>query len=617
MEQTRRSNRLNLPEFLGKIAALPFEAEQPADFWPRYLACVRDINDADQAVLLAGKAGSESAWRKLAAHPAQLPPSYERTLFSTNLVALADTAAKEAAVCQFLDQPGGWAVGARLDIGNPGEHCVVLMHLPKADETEAKDALVRLHLAFSIPQLFQAQQNLAQNRADLERTGAALDTVLQLNGQKRFVAAALTVCNTLATRHACDRVSLGWNDGQRIRLRAISRTEKFDRQMSAARALETVMEETFEQNDEVVWPAPEDSTLVTRDHEAYARDQKVAHLCSVPLRLESEVVAVITCEREERAFQPVELKELRLAADAVVRRLADLQQTDRWLGVRARDAVKERTAKLLGPERTWLKLLAIALTVLVAVLIFVPFSYRVEGNFTLRSEEVAFLTAPFDGYIERVEVRPGDTVEQGKPLLAFKTSELELEESAALADLTRYQREAEKARAANALAEMRIAQALAEQSQARLDLVRYRLDQAVLKAPFAGAVVEGDLRERLGAPVKKADALFKVARIDTLYVEAAIPERDVQDVLKASTGEMAFVSQPRRKFPLRVVRVEQAALPREEGNVFLVRCDVEGGAQPWWRPGMSGVCKLDAGKRSLLWILTHRTVDFLRMKLWW
>jgi hypothetical protein len=39
--------------------------------------------------------------------------------------------------------------------------------------------------------------------------------------------------------------------------------------------------------------------------------------------------------------------------------------------------------------------------------------------------------------------------------------------------------------------------------------------------------------------------------------------------------------------------------------------------QPWWRPGMMGVCKIKAGKRSLLWIFGHRTVDFFRLWLWW
>jgi hypothetical protein len=32
---------------------------------------------------------------------------------------------------------------------------------------------------------------------------------------------------------------------------------------------------------------------------------------------------------------------------------------------------------------------------------------------------------------------------------------------------------------------------------------------------------------------------------------------------------------------------------------------------------MSGIAKINAPPRSLMWILTHRTADFLRMKLWW
>jgi hypothetical protein len=32
---------------------------------------------------------------------------------------------------------------------------------------------------------------------------------------------------------------------------------------------------------------------------------------------------------------------------------------------------------------------------------------------------------------------------------------------------------------------------------------------------------------------------------------------------------------------------------------------------------MSGVARVGVGKRSLLWIITHRTLDFLRLRLWW
>ena len=102
-----------------------------------------------------------------------------------------------------------------------------------------------------------------------------------------------------------------------------------------------------------------------------------------------------------------------------------------------------------------------------------------------------------------------------------------------------------------------------------------------------------------------------------MYPEAEVNERDVHEILGRSTGQIAFVSRPRQRFPIRITTIEQAALPKNEANVFLVRCAVDGKAQPWWRPGMSGICKFNVENRSLIWILTHRTVDFLRLKLWW
>jgi hypothetical protein len=56
---------------------------------------------------------------------------------------------------------------------------------------------------------------------------------------------------------------------------------------------------------------------------------------------------------------------------------------------------------------------------------------------------------------------------------------------------------------------------------------------------------------------------------------------------------------------------------KEKGNVFLVQCGFPESFPSWWRPGMTGVGKLNAGKQTLLWIFTHRTMDFLRLKLWW
>jgi hypothetical protein len=35
------------------------------------------------------------------------------------------------------------------------------------------------------------------------------------------------------------------------------------------------------------------------------------------------------------------------------------------------------------------------------------------------------------------------------------------------------------------------------------------------------------------------------------------------------------------------------------------------------RPGMQGTAKIDAGRARVIWIGTHKLIDFLRLKLWW
>ena len=68
---------------------------------------------------------------------------------------------------------------------------------------------------------------------------------------------------------------------------------------------------------------------------------------------------------------------------------------------------------------------------------------------------------------------------------------------------------------------------------------------------------------------------------------------------------------------MRVTRIEPVAQPKAGKNVFLVRSEFTADVGAWCRPGMSGLAKVDSGKRRIFWILTHRTMDYLRLHLWW
>lgn len=595
----------------------------PNEFWPKYLGAVAGVASASKAVLLVQDPAQAGAWRKLGEWSAYLGPSKLLTSFQTRLETFATDCAKHGESLLLPLEQGSsrnadhFVIAATLKLQRSSEFSVVVLLLSEFSEPAARESLIRVKLAMDVPESYRQKQAYDQATATVQKLATALDLMVAVNAEKRFLATGLAFCNGLSTTLCCQRVSLGWLEGGYIRLRAISRIERFDPKMEAVRSLETAMDEALDQDEEVLWPTPERASVSTRDHEKFVAEHQPGHMCSLPLRSGGKAIAVITCERLESGFTATEVDQLRLCCDQVTRRLVDLHRTDRWFGARLAAWWKEKCAVLVGPKHTWAKIAALLGVVALIVLFFVRVPYRVEGNFVMKSDVVSYRTAPFDGYIEKVFVRPGDPVKAGTPLLKLVTRELELEEMAANADLARFGRETEKARATNDLAGMRVAMALAQQSKARLDLVRLRLAEATLKSPFEGVVIEGDLRDRLAAPVKQGDALLRIARLESLYVEAEIRERDVHEVLTKQKGEIAFVSQPKLTFPVRVEKLEPAAFPRSEGNVFLLRCGFDKNIEPWWRPGMSGLCKVDVEPRTLWWILTHRTVDFLRMKLWW
>ncbi len=428
----------------AEIAELRGFSGPPKEFWSRYINALAALASATKVVLLRADAQAPGQWKKLTEWSANLGSSRFHTAFINELEQVANQCVQDGPQI-FPLEPSGvtnhFIVAARLKLHRPEEICVAACLLSEMNKTQAEAALVRIGLAADTPELYQKNLASEQAKADVEKLASVMDTMVQVNAEKRFLAAAMAVCNGLATRYACDRVSLGWLEGGFIKLRAISRTEKFDRQMAAGNALESAMEEALDQDEEVLWPRPAVANFVTRDHEKYAKELNLVNICSVPLRLEGKPVAVITCERAGSAFTPTELQQMRLCADQVVRRLSDLKHQDRWFGARWASHLRGGMSKVLGPEHTWAKVLAALIAAALMVLCFLQVPYRVEGNFILRSDEVAYLTAPFDGYISRVDVRPGDTVAQAASLVSLNTTELELEESAARADLNRYQRE--------------------------------------------------------------------------------------------------------------------------------------------------------------------------------
>lgn len=604
-----------------RVARLRRFSENANRFWKEYLDVATELVRAERATLVI-RSDAAAEWRRIAATGEGKSSGRSGAKFNRKLVDLATDASVQGVAIKELEagplpDHADMAICLRLAIGDASDQVVLLTLLSNISKDAAKASLESLKLISDVPEAYLLNQSVGKAQGEVRKFAVVVDLIAEIDGHKRFQSAIMGACNGIADRFGCDRVTLGWIKGGYIQLVAMSLTDRLDRKTEAARAIEVAMEECTDQDEDIVLPIPQESNFVVRTHTELARKQGTPNLCTLPLRDDGKPVAAIMCERAEGAFGEVEVQQLRLAADLLSRRLADLRKYDRWFGVRWASSFRDGCSKLVGAENTWPKVFGLLGAVLLAVLIFVKVDYRVEAKCIVRSDEVAFVATPFDGYLDKVSVKAGDTVKEGDLLVQLNTEDLLLQRSSATADISRHQREMEKARATRSLAEMRISESLIEQSKSQLKLVDHRLEQSRIISDFNGIVVEGDLRQRIGAPVKQGEALFRMARMDSLYLEADLGERDFHEIAKDGTGEVAFLSRPDLVFPIKISQIESAAIPRDDGNVFLIRGDFDADIQDWWRPGMSGLAKLHVGERRLIWIFTHRTIDFLRMWFWW
>jgi multidrug resistance efflux pump len=140
------------------------------------------------------------------------------------------------------------------------------------------------------------------------------------------------------------------------------------------------------------------------------------------------------------------------------------------------------------------------------------------------------IAAPIDGYIASAEARPGDVVSSGEPIGALDDSDLRLERLKWSTLRQQMVSELREARAQNDRAEVSIITAKIDQANAELELVDEQLARTRLTAPFDGIVIEGDLSQRLGTPVKRGEQLFLLAPLEDYRIVLKVDEQDIRPV---------------------------------------------------------------------------------------
>jgi RND family efflux transporter MFP subunit len=494
---------------------------------------------------------------------------------------------------------------------------VVVLDVAPRPEVELQGALRQLHWGAAGLEVLFAREEVRREAATRERLQAVLELIASTAAHERFSASATSLATEIASRLYCERVTIGFRHGGKVKLHAVSHSAQFKERTNLLRGVAAAMDEAIDQGTTVAYPAlPGSVPAVTRAHEELARVHGAGATLTVPLASKSKVVGALTLERSaERPFDR-ETVELCEAIAGLAGPMLDVhRREDQWFLVRFAWWLRDLFGKLFGPRHGGFKLAAILIAAVVGFLVLAKGDYRVSAHTVLEPLVQQAAVAPFNGYIREASVRAGDVVERGALLASLDDREMRLERLKWAGQQEELNKQLRQAMAEHNNAEIQVLSAQLDQVRAQLARVEDQLARTRIIAPFDGIVVSGDLSQSLGAPVERGSILYEIAPLASFRIMLQVDERDVGDVSVGQHGSLLLSAFPQEPIAFSVEKLTPVATAKDGRNFFQVEAKLAR-EEPRLRPGMEGVGKIEIDRRRYVWIWTHDIWTSIRLWFW-
>jgi hypothetical protein len=389
----------------------------------------------------------------------------------------------------------------------------------------------------------------------------------------------------------------------------------FDRKSQLSKAFEAAGDEAVDQAMALVAPGANNSSVVLAAQMSLSKSLGNANVLTVPLVVRGDITGSIMLARDKRPFTQEDIDLIDALGAAVAPILHDKATTDRVWPMIAYDRTRGFVEKLIGPRHFGLKFGTVSFLAACLFLIFAKDEYRIRAHAEVQGEVRRILSAPFDGYIKSQSARAGDIVHAGTVIAELQDNDLVLDRLRHLSRSRQYKFELDKALAKRELAQINIAQAQVDQADADIELAEQMLARAQVKVPFDSIVVSGDLSQSVGRPVSRGDVLFEIAPLDRYRVTLVVPEADIRLVKTDQKGELLLSAFPDQTFQFELTSITPISHASDGVNGFevigsLINLDNR------IRPAMEGIAKINAGRRSMVWIWTHAFTSWVRIQTW-
>ncbi len=431
-----------------------------------------------------------------------------------------------------------------------------------------------------------------------------------------------TIANQLRNKSGCERVGVARVAGSKVELACLSGLAEVQLDSPRVNALVAALAECLDHGPRLVCqnrdPAgdPALPSSPHRLHRAWHEQCGGASVASLRLDDRGAPRLLLAFERAaERPYRAEELDELEKMVRPYVGALELLDRARAGLLAHAWRALREALQELAAPRRFLRKAVTIAALAAGTWVATGELPHEITARAELRAATARRICAPLDGLLAAAPHRPGDRVRTGDVLARFEPRELELAERRLSHEIAAARLEERHAFAERELNEASIARARRAELEARLELCQLQIGQATLRAPFDGWLLRGDLREQVGARFERGTDLFEVAPGHDLEFAIELPEAQVDAVRAGLSARFRPFARPEHHESLRIERIAPVAEPRAGGTVFVVTALPTAGCEEL-RPGMEGTAVIEADRRPVWWIATHRALDWLRLHAW-
>ena len=491
---------------------------------------------------------------------------------------------------------------------------VAALQLKHATEPQTRTAMRQLQWGSAGLRDILQRQVRADTTHQAVKAQSALDLLAVILEQEGFGPSCRSLATELAARFDCERVSIGMIRSGHADVVAISHSAQFGQHMNLVRLVGAAMDEALDQHAIIRHPAGPDELNVTRAHAELSQVCGAATILTVPLFVKDRFIGALTFEHPS-GFAPDTVSVLDCIAATAAPILEEKRLNDRWLIVKAAEALWEQLKRLLGPGYAKRKLVFILLLAAFIAGYFLTGLYRVTTDAVVEGQIQRSVVAPFNGFVLEAPVRAGDTVQAGQLLARLDDRDLLLERLKWITERERRKLEFEKAMGERKRSEQLISTTQIEQADAQIRLVDEQLARAKLTAPFDGLVISGDLTQSIGASLQRGQEIFQIAPLDSYRVVLDVDESQIGDVAIGQKGMLVASALPGEDFPLSITKITPVSRAHDGRNTFRVEGRLDNAALQL-RPGMHGVAKIDIERRRLVWIWARSFLDWARLTFW-